>query len=139
MEKVRNLIKKILTRQTILYVVFGVLTTIVNIGISTLLLEVFKIEGNIASTIGIICSIIFAYFTNRKMVFNSQAEGFNENLKEFFKFILGRAFTMLLEIVGVYLLYSVIGINYVISKLIMTVIVIVSNFFISKFYAFKNK
>ena len=138
MEKIKKIIKKILTRETILYIVFGVLTTLVNIGVSTLLLEVCKIEGNIASTIGIITSIIFAYFTNRKMVFNSQAIGLKENFKEFLKFIFGRAFTMLLEIGGVYLLYSVIGMQYVISKLIMTVIVIIVNFFLSKFFAFKK-
>lgn len=138
MKKIQNLMKKVLTKETILYIVFGVLTTLVNIVTSTILLEIFKVEGNLASTIGIILSIIFAYFTNRKMVFDSQAKGLKENLKEFFKFILGRAFTMILEIVGVFILYSVIGVQYIISKLFMTVIVIIANFFISKFFAFKN-
>ena len=131
-------IKKFLNKETILYVVFGVLTTVVNIGISALLLNLFNVEGNFASTIGIIVSIIFAYFTNRKMVFNSKAKGIKENFVEFLKFILGRAFTLILEIVGVYLLYSVIGIQYLISKLVMTIIVVISNFFISKFFAFKK-
>ena len=131
-------IKKFLNKETILYVVFGVLTTVVNIGISALLLNLFNVEGNFASTIGIIVSIIFAYFTNRKMVFNSKAKGIKENFVEFLKFILGRAFTLILEIVGVYLLYSVIGIQYLISKLVMTTIVVISNFFISKFFAFKK-
>lgn len=139
MEKLQMLMKKILTKETILYIVFGILTTLVNIGISTLLLNCFGVEGNIASTIGIIVSIIFAYFTNRKLVFNSKAKGFKENFREFLKFILGRAATMILEIVGVYLLYTVLGINYLISKLSMTVIVIIANFFLSKFFAFKNK
>lgn len=138
MEKIQKLMKKVFTKETILYVVFGVLTTLVNIGVSTLLLNCLNIEGNLASTIGIITSIIFAYFTNRKMVFNSQAKGFKENLKEFFKFILGRAFTMVLEIVGVFVLYTVLGVQYVISKLVMTVIVIIVNFFLSKFFAFKK-
>ncbi len=138
MEKIKGLMKKVLTRETILYIVFGVLTTIVNIGVSTLLHEVCKVEGNIASTIGIIISILFAYFTNRKMVFNSQAETTKEKLAEFAKFILGRAFTMGLEIVGVYLLFTVMGVQYVISKLCMTIIVIIVNFFISKFFAFKH-
>ena len=136
MKKIKDIINKVITKETILYIVFGVLTTLVNIGISTILLKVFKVEGNIASTIGIIVSIIFAYFTNRKMVFNSTAIGLKENLTEFFKFILGRSFTMILEICGVYILYSLIGVQYIISKLVMTVIVIIVNFFMSKFFAF---
>ena len=71
-------------------------------------------------------------------MFNSKAKGFKENFKEFLKFILGRAATMVLEIAGVFLLYTVLGINYVISKLSMTVIVIIVNFFLSKFFAFKK-
>ena len=138
MKKIKSLIKKIWTKETILYFVFGVLTTLVNIITSTVLLEIFKIEGNLASTIGIILSILFAYFTNRKIVFNSQAKGIKDNFKEFLKFIFGRAFTMVLEVCGVYLLYSVIGIQYLLSKLVMTAIVIITNYFISKFFAFKK-
>ena len=46
-------------------------------------------DGAIASAIGIITAVIFAYFTNRKMVFNSEAVGFKENFKEFIKFMAG--------------------------------------------------
>ena len=138
MEKIIVLVNKFLNKETILYIVFGFLTTLVNIVLSTILLEVFGVEGNLASTIGIIASIIFAYFTNRKMVFNSTAKGMKELLTEFLKFILGRVFTMILEICGVFILYSVIEIQYIISKLLMTVIVIIANFFISKFFAFKK-
>lgn len=138
MEKIKNIINKVITKETILYIIFGVLTTLVNIVTSTVLLECLKVEGNLASTIGIIASVLFAYFTNRKMVFNSQAKGIKEKFAEFLKFILGRAFTMVLEICGVYILYSVIGVQYLISKISMTIFVVISNFFISKFFAFKN-
>ena len=97
MEKI---IKKLCTRETISYLIFGVLTTLINIGVSTILVKVFQVEGNIASTIGIIISILFAYFTNRKMVFNSTAETAKEKWEEFLKFILGRSFTMVLEMAG---------------------------------------
>lgn len=136
MEKI---IKKICTRETILYVIFGVLTTLINIVVSTVLVKVFQVEGNLASTIGIIISILFAYFTNRKMVFNSTAETAKEKWKEFFKFILGRSFTMVIEMAGVFLLYTVLGVEYVITKVTITVIVVILNFFISKFFAFKRK
>lgn len=138
MGKLIGILKKICTKETILYIIFGVLSTIINIGISTILVKKCSVEGNLASTIGIIAAILFAYFTNRKMVFDSNAETIKEKLTEFFKFILGRVFTMLLEIVGVYVLYTIIGMEYVFTKFIMTVIVVIANFFISKFYSFKK-
>lgn len=136
MEKI---IKKLCTRETISYLIFGVLATLINIGISTILVELFQVEGNLASTIGIILSILFAYFTNRKMVFNSKAETTKEKWTEFFKFILGRSFTMIIEMAGVFLLYTVLHVEYVITKVSITVIVVILNFFISKFFAFKTK
>ncbi len=138
MEKIKKIITKIFTREVIAYIIFGILTTIVNIGISTLCESLLKIEGNISSTIGIICSILFAYFTNRKLVFNSKANTMKEKLLEFWKFILGRIFTMLIEMGGFFILYTVLAIPFIISKCTITVVVIILNFFISKFFAFKK-
>jgi len=147
MEKLKALIKKVCTKEVITYIIFGVLTTLVNIIVSYILKAFLHIEGNVASTIGIICSILFAYFTNRKWVFQSSANTVKAKWIEFGKFILGRGFTMVVEIVGVFLLNDVIhtfygifsdNIAYLINKMIMTVIVIILNFFISKFFAFKN-
>lgn len=147
MENLKALIKKVCTKEVITYIIFGILTTLVNIIVSYVLQAFFHIEGNIASTIGIICSILFAYFTNRKWVFESSANTLKEKWIEFGKFILGRGFTMVVEIVGVFVLNDVIhtfyGIfsdnaAYLINKMIMTVIVIILNFFISKFFAFKD-
>ncbi len=138
MEKLKEIIKKVLTRETMMYIIFGVLTTLVNIGISGILAKVLNVEGNLASTIGIITSILFAYFTNRKWVFNSQAKTMQEKWTEFFKFVLGRGFTMILEVVGVFVLYTVLGLEYMLTKISMTIIVVIINFFISKFFAFKK-
>lgn len=147
MEKLKVLIKKVCNKEVISYIIFGVLTTIVNIIVSYILKAFCHIEGNISSTIGIICSILFAYFTNRKWVFHSDANSVKEKWIEFGKFILGRAFTMVVEIVGVFLLNDLIhafygifsdNIAYLINKMLMTVIVIILNFFISKFFAFKD-
>ena len=85
-------LKKLLNREVISYIIFGVLTTVVNISVSYVLKAFLHVETNIASTIGIIICILFAYFTNRKWVFESHANTAKEKWAEFFKFILGRAF-----------------------------------------------
>ncbi len=147
MEKLKELIKKVCNKEVISYLIFGVLTTLVNLIISYILKAFLHIEENIASTIGIVASILFAYFTNRKWVFKSYANTLKEKFIEFGKFILGRSFTMVVEIVGVFLLVNVVhsfygmfsdNIAFIINKAIITVIVIILNFFISKFFTFKN-
>lgn len=137
-EKMQNIIKKFLTKEVIMYVIFGVLTTLVNLIISFVLVGAFKIGGSIASAIGIVTSILFAYFTNRKWVFNTTATGFVENFKEFWKFIAGRLVTMAIEQGGVMILYGHFGMPFAPVKLSLTIIVIILNYIFSKFFAFKT-
>ena len=137
-EKFNNLLKKFLTVEVVLYIFFGVLTTVVNIGAFAIITSCFKLEENISNAIAIILAVLFAYFTNKDLVFNSKAESFTEKILEFFKFMLGRAFTMFVELIGFYLLFNILGIQKLISKTLITVIVIILNFFISKFFAFKK-
>ncbi len=137
MEKIKELVKKVCTKEVILYAVFGVFTTVVNIGSFAIMTKIIKMNENVANIIAILLAVLFAYVTNKDMVFHSKANGFGEKLKEFFKFMLGRAFTMVVEFIGCFLLFKL-PIPEIISKCVMTVIVIILNFFISKFFAFKK-
>ena len=93
----KDLIKKILTKEVMLYVVFGVLTTVVNLGSFFVMNSLLKWNENLSNFIAIILAVLFAYFTNKDLVFHSQAKTFSEKLMQFGKFIAGRAFTMLIE------------------------------------------
>lgn len=130
--------QKIFTKEIILYAVFGILTTIVNIGSFYIMTEFLHINENLANNVAIIIAVIVAYFTNKDMVFHSKAVGFSEKFIEFFKFILGRLFTMFIESIGGSLLFKFVPIPTIISKCIITIIVIILNFFISKFFTFKS-
>ena len=72
------------------------------------------------------------------MVFHSEAKTLQDKLMEFIKFMLGRAFTMVVEFVGGWILFKL-PIPKIVTKLGLTIIVIILNFFISKFFAFKKK
>lgn len=130
--------KKILSVEVVLYIFFGVLTTLVNIGVFSLFVYAFKMEENLSNIIAIIVAILFAYFTNKGLVFNSEASTLKEKSKEFVKFMLGRAFTLFVELFGFYLMFNIMGIHKLVSKIFITVVVIILNFFISKFFAFKK-
>ena len=137
MEKIEQLFKKVFTKDVILYILFGILTTIINFVTFYILANVLNWNENIANCIAIILAVLVAYLTNKDMVFHSEAETMGEKIKEFIKFMAGRAFTMLIEIVGGYLLFML-PIPNTISKAVITVLVIILNFFISKYFAFKT-
>ena len=85
-----------------------------------------------------VIAVIFAYFTNKDLVFHSDASSLKDRIIQFFKFILGRAFTMLVEWGGGFVLFKL-PIPNIVVKLFLTVLVIILNFFISKFFAFRKK
>ena len=138
MEKIKEIIKKFCTKEVILYAVFGIFTTVVNIGSFALFTKVFQWDENLSNTLAIMLAVLFAYITNKDLVFHSNAKTLKDRIIQFLKFILGRAFTMVVEFVGCFLLFKL-PIPQIISKCVVTVIVIILNFFISKFFAFKKK
>ena len=138
MDKFKKIIKKFLTKEVILYITFGVLTTIINLVSFYLMADILKWEENISNFIAIILAILVAYITNKDMVFHSEAVTFEERFKQFIKFLAGRAFTMIVEFAGGFILFKL-PIPNIISKAFLTVIVIILNFFISKFFAFKSE
>lgn len=138
MDKIKDLIRKFCTKEVILYVIFGVFTTIVNVGSFYVMNTLWNWNEDLSNFIAILLAVLFAYITNKDLVFHSDAKNFKEKLNQFLKFILGRAFTMIVEFGGCFVLFKT-SIPEIISKCFMTIIVIILNFFISKFFAFKKK
>ncbi len=137
MEKIKALIKKVCTKEVILYIVFGILTTVVNLGTFYIMNSLLLWDENVSNIIAIVLAVLFAYITNKDLVFHSEARKIKERLIQFFKFMLGRAFTMVVEFFGCLVLFQT-SIPNIVSKCLVTVVVIVLNFFISKFFAFKT-
>lgn len=140
MEKVKELIKKVCTKEVILYVVFGVLTTVVSlvtyyICVGTFLNAENAIQLQIANIIAWIVSVAFAYITNRKFVFEST----NKNkLSEATKFVTSRIATLLMDMFIMFLGVTLLKLNDGIIKIISQVIVIVANYVFSKIFVFKK-
>ena len=137
MGKIKEIIKKLCTKEVILYVIFGVFTTIVNLLSFYILTGVLKWDKNLSNIIAIVLAVLFAYVTNKDMVFHSNAKTIKEKIMQFIKFMSGRAFTMIIEWGDCAILFLT-PIPQMVSKAFMTVIVIILNFFISKFFAFKK-
>ena len=136
-EKINN----INYRELISYLIVGLLTTVVSFG-SYYLLTISlldpnnKIELQIANIISWICAVLFAYFTNRKYVFKSKEK---DMLKEGSKFCLSRIFTLLLDMLTMFIMVSVLNINDKVSKLVSQVLITIGNYIISKLFVFKKE
>ncbi len=138
MKKIKEILKKVLTKEIMLYIVFGVFTTVVNLGSFYVMNNLLHWNENISNFVAILLAVLFAYITNKDLVFHSDAEGIKEKFKEFVRFMVGRAFTMVVEFAGGWILFKT-AIPVMISKCFVTIVVIILNFFISKFFAFKSK
>lgn len=137
-DKIKEIVKKVLTKEIILYIIFGLLTTIVNLASFYIMNSILEWEENISNFVAILLAVLVAYITNKDLVFHSQAKDAKEKIKEFLRFMLGRTFTMLVEFVGGLLLFNL-PIPNIVTKMGLTIIVIILNFFISKFFAFKSE
>ena len=123
-------------REILLYLVFGVLTTVINIISFYLLSDILKINWMISNVAAWIVSVLFAYFTNKKYVFESK----NKNvIKEFTSFVVCRVLSLGIDMAVMKLLIDVLSVNKLFSKIVSNVIVIIANYIFSKFLIFKGK
>lgn len=127
---------RLLNTEAMRYLIIGGCTTLVNLVVFTILCEMVHMNVNLANIISIIISILFAYVTNKQIVFRSHCSSFAELMAEFTKFVGARLATMAIEVGGVFLIYNVMHQNEIIAKLATQVIVILGNYFISKFLVF---
>ena len=135
--KMKELIKK--NKEIIKYLIIGVLTTALNYYIFAILVNNVKIEMHISNIIAWLISVIFAYFTNKLLVFESKSFQFNVLKKEILSFATARVLSLVLEEIILYVFVNILNMNKLIIKLIANAIVVVVNYILSKFIIFKNK
>jgi len=103
-----------------------------------ILCEILHVEANTANVISIICAIAFAYAANKIVVFRTHCANLAELAAEAGKFVGGRLVTMGIEIGGFYLVYTILHQHEMVAKISTQFLVIVGNYFISKFLVFRK-
>ena len=131
----KKLIEKLYGSSVVRYIFFGGCTTMVNL-VSFYILRKFRVELNTANIISIILAILFAYVVNAKDVFQDKCESLKAHIQPFCKFIGARLVTMVIEVGGVWLLVSVMGMGDMIGKFLTQFIVLILNYIFSKFFVF---
>ena len=136
MEKIKELYNKY--KEILMYLIFGVLTTVVNIVSYFLLARILHIYTVVSTVIALILSILFAYITNKIFVFESKTNTAKELLKEIISFFGCRAFTGILDVAFMYITVEVFNLNDMIMKIISNIVVIIVNYIFSKLIIFKK-
>ncbi|MGB3159966.1 GtrA family protein [Carnobacterium sp.] len=120
------------------YLIFGVLTTLVNFIVFYAFDTVLDIQYLIANALSILASIIFAFFTNKKYVFKSESVTIRAWIKEFFLFCSFRLISAGFDMLSMLLLIGVLQWNSNVAKLATQIIVVFLNYFFSKWFIFKK-
>ena len=126
-------------KQTILYLIFGVLSTIVNILTYAFCTRNLNIEFLISNWIAWIVAVLFAYITNKFFVFESKKINIKFLIKELSSFVSCRLLSGIIEMILMYTMIRLMSLNDFIVKIITNVVVVILNFIFSKLIIFKNK
>ena len=86
-----------------------------------------------------VVAVLFAFWINRRMVFQQEGGTTQTILKELSQFIAGRLASYLIIELGLFTLLSMIGVGNLINKGISLVLVMIFNYVISKFWIFNKK
>ena len=121
------------------YLVFGALTTIVNIFIFIIFSKAFNLSTTVSNIIAWIIAVLFAYITNKIWVFKAKKNSFKELFIEIVYFFLARIFTLVLETLILVISIDKLHMNSIIMKIMSNIIVIIINFILSKILVFKKK
>ena len=136
MNKIKDLFIKY--KEIINYGIFGVLTTIVNYVSYIIFTRLFSVDMLISNLIAWFLSVVFAFITNKLIVFNSKDLSLKVITSEGSKFMMARVFSLFLDMAILFVMADIMKMNDLIVKIISNVIVIIVNYVLSKFLIFKN-
>lgn len=140
------------SKEILLYLGFGVATTAVNF------LTFWVLEGLLGAELYLlnnvlawVAAVIFAFVTNKLFVFQSKSWAWNCLRKEVPEFVGARILSLGVEELGLWLFVDLLGFDALVfpiltftvtgtllAKLVLAVIVVIMNYFFSKFIIFKK-
>lgn len=146
-EKINCMLKKLVSREVMLYLACGLMTTVVNFVCYYLLYNAAvkmnffsdKTCVHISNVTAWIISVTFAFVTNKLLVFESKSFEKGVVLKEAVSFMAARLFSLGVEEGGLFILNTIFSFNAIMVKIVMAVFVVILNYVFSKRMIFKNK
>lgn len=143
MDKLKALLRKVVNRETLLYLLFGALTTGVSYASALAFYNTLPFEGTtlnmVSNVLSWILAVAFAFVTNKLYVFESKSWRRQVLLRELLTFVSARLLSLGLELLCMWLLVDCLGMAFAIAKLLANVLVILVNYVLSKWIIFTKK
>ncbi len=121
-------------KELFLYLLFGGLTTVINIVVYSALYYTEIAENVPATVIAWIASVLFAYITNRIWVFESKNKNILKEAVSFFGF---RILSGIIDVAIMYIAVDMMSFDGALAKVASNVIVVILNYIFSKLWIFK--
>jgi len=126
-------------RELVMYGFFGVLTTLVNWGLYWLMADVLHVHYMAATFFAQVLAILFAYFTNRRWVFESRASGARAVALEMARFFAARGVSLAMDMLFMFVGVDLLHVDDKIVKVVSSVAVVIANYVFSKLFVFRKQ
>lgn len=134
---IKKIWDKVMNREVISYLIFGVLTTVVNWAVYGVMIK-SGIDYRIATAIAWLVSVLFAFGVNKIYVFQSYERRMKYVIKEMTSFTLCRVASGIMEMVLMVIMVSLLHMGEYISKVLVSVAVVIVNYIFSKCFIFRK-
>lgn len=135
---ITKLLKKLANPEAASYVFFGVLTTLIDWG-SYRLFRVIGVDYRLATAFSWAAAVLFAFITNKLIVFRSLEMRQGLLWKEFVSFVTCRLATGALTMVIMIFVVDILHWNEYVGKVLVSVVSLVLNYVLSKWIIFRKK
>ena len=126
-------------KSIILYCIFGGLTTLTDFIVYLTCTRIFHLDEQIATWSAWFFAVLFAFFTNRKWVFNADKTSKRGFLYQLVSFFGSRIASGLVNSAMIFIFFTKLGINDIVVKIFTSVIVVILNYILSKLIVFRKK
>lgn len=125
-------------KEVLLYLFFGALAFCVSISTYAFFNVLLDLNELVANILSWVITVLFAFFTNRVWVFNSNTSNLKEFLKQMIAFFGGRILTLIIEEVILFVFITLLSFSSMAVKVVAQIIVILLNYVISKILVFRE-
>lgn len=137
-DKMRCFWEVLIRKETISYIIVGTLTTGVNLIAYYWFWNILGITNIIANAFAWVVAMLFAYFANAKYVFKPTKKEFIGEILQIGRFFTARFVSFLVEEAAMFVCVDLLFINNMLMKAIMNVVVVIINYFFSKYVVFNE-
>lgn len=137
-EWLQKKLPQVFNRETVSYIIFGALTTVVSF-VSQMLFSALGWHVTVNTVGSWICAVIFAYVVNKLFVFESKTDTAKAFFRELGLFVGARVASLGMELVFMFVTVDLLSFPESACKIVAQVFILIANYVLSKLLIFKKK